>query len=72
MTLEESISKCIEDRGIALTVVSRRTGISYMALYNSLRNKSQKRELRGIELVKICKLLDIDVREFAAEEKAKN
>lgn len=42
LTLEESISKCIEDKGIALTVVSRRTGISYMALYDSLRNKSKK------------------------------
>ncbi len=47
MTLEENISKCIEDRGIALTVVSRRTGISYMALYDSLKNKSKKREIRG-------------------------
>ena len=60
MTLEENISKCIEDRGIALTVVSRRTGISYMALYDSLKNKAKKREIRGKELVKLCKFLDID------------
>lgn len=67
MTLEENISKCIEDRGIALTVVSRRTGISYMALYDSLKNKAKKREIRGKELVKLCKFLDIDSRELAED-----
>ena len=68
LTLEENISKCIEDKGIALTVVSRRTGISYMALYDSLRNKSKKRELKGKELIKLCKFLDIDSRDFADKE----
>ena len=67
MTLEKTISKCIEDRGIALTVVSRRTGISYMALYDSLKNKAKKREIRGKELVKLCKFLDIDSRELVEE-----
>ena len=67
MTLEENISKCIEDRGIALTVVSRRTGISYMALYDSLKKKAKKREIRGKELVKLCKFLDIDSRELVEE-----
>lgn len=67
LTLEENISKRIEDSGIALTVVSRRTGISYMALYDSLKNKSKKREIKGKELVKLCKFLDIDSREFAVE-----
>lgn len=67
MTLEENISKCIEDRGIALTVVSRRTGISYMALYDSIKNKAKKREIRGKELVKLCKFLDIDSRELVEE-----
>ena len=45
MSLEEKLSKCIDDKGIALTVVSRRTGIPYMALYDSLRNKSKKRDI---------------------------
>ncbi len=68
MSLEEHISKCIEDKGIALTVVSRRTEIPYMALYDSLRNKSKKREIKGKELVKLCKFLDIDSREFEDKE----
>lgn len=67
LTLEDNISKRIEDSGIALTVVSRRTGIPYMALYDSLRNKSKKRGIKGKELVKLCKFLDIDARELAGE-----
>lgn len=68
MTLEESISKCIEEKGLALTVVSRRTGVSYRALYNSLANKNSKRELKGRELVKVCKFLEVDPRDFADKE----
>lgn len=60
MTLEESLSKCIDDRGIALTVVSRRTGLSYMALYDSLKNKAKNREIKGKELVKLCRFLDVN------------
>lgn len=60
MTLEESLSKCIDDRGVALTVVSRRTGLSYTALYDSLKNKSKNREIKGKELVKLCRFLDVD------------
>ncbi len=71
MTLEENLSRCIDDKGIALTVVSRRTGIPYMALYDSLRNKSKKRDIKGKELVKLCKFLDIDSREFADKEAEK-
>lgn len=68
MTLEEKLSKRIEDKGIALAVVSRRTGVSYMALYDSLRNKSKKREIKGKELVKLCKFLDIDFCELVDKE----
>lgn len=72
MTLEENISKCIEDRGIALTVVSRRTKIPYMALYDSLRNRSKKREIKGRELIKLCRFLDIDPRELIASDEEKS
>ena len=68
MTLEENLSKCIDDKGIALTVVSRRTGISYMALYDSLKNKSKKRDIKWKELGKLCKFLDIDPMEFADKD----
>lgn len=68
MTLEENLSQCIDNKGIALTVVSRRTEIPYTALYDSLRNKSKKREIRGMELVKLCKFLEVDPRDFADKE----
>lgn len=67
MTLEEHLSKCINDKGIALTVVSRRTGIPYMALYDSLKNRSKKRDIKGKELVKLCRFLNIDPRDFAEQ-----
>lgn len=69
MTLEENLSKCIDDKGIALTVVSRRTGIPYMALYDSLKNKSKKRDIKGKELVKLCKFLDVNLQDFEDKEK---
>lgn len=68
LILEENISKCIEDKGIALTVVSRRTKIPYMALYDSLRNRSKRREIKGRELIKLCKFLDIDPRELMVSD----
>lgn len=64
LTLEENISKCIEEKGIALTVVSRRTGIPYTALYNSLANKKSKRELKGKELVNVCRFLEVNPMDF--------
>lgn len=49
MVLEDNIAKYVKDRGIALSVMSRQTGIPYMALYDSLMNERKKRPLRGIE-----------------------
>ncbi len=69
MTLEENISRCIVEKGIALTVVSKRTGVPYMALYNSLSNKRSKRELKGKELVLVCKFLDINPMDFANDKR---
>ncbi len=68
MTLEENLSKCIDDKGIALTVVSRRTGIPYMALYDSLKNRSKKRDIKGKELIKLCKFLNVNPIDFADKE----
>ena len=64
MTLEESLFKCIDDKGVALTVISRRTELSYMALYDSLKNKSKNREIKGKELVKLCKFLNVNPMEI--------
>lgn len=65
MTLEENISRYVKNKGIALSVMSRQTGIPYMALYDSLMNDRKSRQLRGRELISVCVFLGVDPREFA-------
>lgn len=65
MTLEENVSKYVKDKGIALSVMARKTGIPYMSLYDSLMNGRKKRQLRGAELIRVCKFLCVDPRDFA-------
>lgn len=67
MTLEENISNYVKNKGIALSVMARQTGIPYMALYNSLMNDRKGRQLRGRELISVCVFLGVDPREFAEE-----
>ena len=43
-----------------------------MALYDSLRNRSKKREIKGRELIKLCRFLDIDPRELIASDEEKS
>lgn len=56
MTLEKNIVKFIKERKIPLSVISRKTGIPYMALYNSLLNDDRDREIRGNELISVWEL----------------
>ncbi|MCX4316576.1 MAG: helix-turn-helix domain-containing protein [Lachnospiraceae bacterium] len=67
MTLEENISAYVKSKGIALSVMSRQTGISYMSLYDSLMNDRKKRQLRGKELISVCVFLGVDPRDFAEQ-----
>lgn len=71
MTLEENISRYVKNKGIALSVMSRQTGIPYMALYDSLMNDRKSRQLRGRELISVCVFLGVDPREFADKEPGK-
>lgn len=59
------VSNYIKTKGINLAKVSRDTGISYSALYNSLMNDKRPRDLRDDEFLKICVFLDINPNEFA-------
>lgn len=68
MTLEENISDYVKNKGIALSVMSRQTGIPYMALYDSLMNDRKSRQLRGRELISVCVFLGVDPMEFADKE----
>lgn len=60
MTLEERLSEIIKAKGVNLAEAARSIGIPYGALYDSLKNKSKNREIKGKELVKLCRFLDVD------------
>lgn len=65
MSLERNISEFIKKKGIQLTVVSRATGIPYMALYNTFFNDKNVRQIRGKELIAVSDFLGIDPKDFA-------
>ena len=57
------VSDYISEKGISITAVSEKTGISYNVLYPSLC-KNPSRKLRGDELLAVCCFLDVDPRDF--------
>lgn len=67
MSLEKNIASYIKEKAINLSKMSRQTGISYTALYDSLFNKDKNRQLRGRELVAICVFLGVNPMDFAEE-----
>lgn len=69
MTLEKNIAKFIKETGIPLSVVSRKTGIPYMALYDTLFNEKKKRQIRGKELIAVSEFLGIDPKDFVDSSK---
>lgn len=68
MSLEENLGNYIRKRGIKLSVISKETGIQYMAIYDSLFNDQRSRKIKGDELLAICKFLDVSPMDFAEEE----
>lgn len=69
MNLEKNIASFVKERGINLSAMARQTGISYMALYDSLMNESKQRTLKGQELIEICRFLEINPMIFAERNK---
>lgn len=63
--LESNIALYLKDKGVNLSAMARATGINYNILYASIYDNSRTRELRGAELLKICKFLDKDPMDFA-------
>ena len=64
MTFEKWLSEIIRRKNVSLSEISRQTGVSYQAIYNSLSNKERVRELRSRELIAICKYLDVNPMDF--------
>ncbi len=68
MSLERNIAGFIKERGVNLSDMSRKTGIPYMSLYDSLLNDKRERQLRGSELLAICGFLGASPTDFAEKK----
>lgn len=60
----QKISEYIRQKGFNLSEISRKTGVSYMALYDSLMNEKRDRDLRVDEFLRLCKHLGLDPMMF--------
>lgn len=65
MTIAEVIRKASDERGISDAELSRRTGIEYQRLNNSLKGK---RGITAPELVSLCRELDLSIDDFTDVE----
>lgn len=62
MNAAERMKNIIEDRGVTYSFISRKTGITVDALSKSMAGK---RKFLADELVKMCLLLNLDIKDFA-------
>ena len=60
----KNLGSYIRKKGFNLSELSRKTGVPYMALYNSLMNVKEDRALRAGEYLSLCKHLEIDPMVF--------
>lgn len=56
----KQISEYIRKKGFNLSEISRKTGVPYMALYDSVANEKRDRDLRVDEFLALCKHLELD------------
>ena len=61
MSVIDVINSRIQDRGMTLTAISKRSGINNDLLSKSLRSK---RRLKAEELVALCQVLDLTLEDF--------
>lgn len=71
MGVTKNISNYVKDIGINLSELSRKSGVPYSSLYDSLGNENRLRELRANELTDICRVLRINPMDFADTEENK-
>ena len=64
----KQISEYIRKKRFNLSEISRKTGVPYMALYDSIANKKRDRDLRVDEFLALCKHLELDPMEFYLAE----
>lgn len=63
----QKMSRYVKERGFNLSMISRSTGISYSALYESLYSSKRDRSLRDDELIAVCKFLGVNPMDFAPD-----
>lgn len=64
----KEISEYIRKKGFNLSELSRKTGVPYMALYDSIANEKRDRDLRVDEFLSLCRHLDLDPIKFCPTE----
>ena len=64
-----SIAAYVKEKGINISKMARVTGVPYPALYASLSGDKKKREIRGWELLAICKFLGVPPENFNEDTK---
>ena len=62
-----AVSKYFKEKGIMVSTVSEKTGITGGVLYKSI-HENPTRKLRADEFMKICAFLDVDPRQFWRNE----
>lgn len=74
MTATQKMAEYVNEMGISINTIAKKTGLSTNVLYPSLSLKSKRqRELRVDEFLAICFFLDKDPRGFYKEsDKEKN
>ena len=66
-----NLGRYVRDKGFNLSELSRKTGVPYMALYDSLVNEKRDRSLRVDEYLKVCNHLELDPIDFAEDPEDK-
>ena len=66
MAVEKRLSEYIKANGIKVTSISDRSGIDYQILCRCLKKES-KQPLKADEFLAVCKVLEVDPKDFLNE-----
>lgn len=64
MAVEKKLSEYIKGNGIKITFISERAGIDYQILCRCL---NEKQPLKADEFLAVCKVLEVDPKDFLNE-----
>lgn len=64
MGATNNLSKYVKKNSVNLSIISKETGIPYMALYDSLLNRKRSRLLSFDEALIVCRFLGVNPVDF--------